>query len=74
MSFIRDDEVFDKDTGAFTERGYAKIALIGADIEQHQRNIVAAEAAMEKYNVELGKGIINEETYKELIKEQTDYI
>ena len=73
QSFIRDGEILDDD-GALTDRGFAKITLIGEDMLIAEKNIANAKVALDKLDEELKNGVINLETYNEEVDQQIDLI
>jgi chromosome segregation ATPase len=67
QGFIRQDDMYNRDTGEFTDRGWANIALIGGDIDEQSAKAAAAKTAIQKLNDEYANGTINLETYNEEI-------
>ena len=73
QSLIRDGEIFDDD-GALTDRGFAKVALIGEEMLVAEKNIANARKALDKLDMEYENGVINLETYNEEVDQQIDLI
>ena len=73
QSFIRDGELLDDD-GAFTNRGFAQIALIGEQMDIAEQKITNARKAMDKLNKEVESGTISQEKYNEELEAQIDVI
>lgn len=72
-SFIRDGEILDDD-GQFTERGYARIAIIGEEMDLAQQKIRNAREALSKLDDEVRDGTISQEKYNEEVKAQIGII